>query len=160
MQELLRDSRMALRHIELKEMWVEEQHWLHALPMSVWVRLVSNFLEHMSASDFRDDVIQALTRAHGHLQYRLWSVLERSPWNLLIGDMASNLGALVSLSEPPPCEVARKLWALYRSGSLPEICHQMRLRIHPVGLSFFVSTLKTPACPHPKFITCNFIKNA
>ena len=117
--ELMRDARVALRRDELLDLWDEEQDWLTQLSPGVWNRFVDRCLPHDLGADLADQVLKALSRAHGHLQYRIFNVTSKYPWSLCKGDVRHNIHELCALSSPPSCEVASKMWLLSRSGSLP-----------------------------------------
>lgn len=109
-QELMEDSRLALRYEELIPVISEELSWLCNLDAAVWERLGQ--LCALSGEHLAHEVIR-----QGHYSYHfIWRrVLEPAgghPWSLLRGgDIEGNLEEL--RSEAPPSEpVARQIWEL------------------------------------------------
>lgn len=114
---LLEDDRAARRRDELFSEFWDEFQWLAELPGAVWICLAGLVGRSSSALELRSDCLEAAFLSGGYVDRRLFSKLRARPWDLLSGDIRSNLATLEQEAERPSDPTAAKLWTLMRLGA-------------------------------------------
>ena len=113
LQEIMEDSRVAMRYAEIKDALFDELDWLQGIGLPVWDRLASVCGD--TGFSLRSAVLSCGHKAAAFFDYRVLSKINKLPWSLAMGDQDSNINELIS--GPPPTElVANKIYKLAKFG--------------------------------------------
>lgn len=111
---LLKDPRVALHAVSMRQDMVGKVNAVAALPSEVWSLLGS--LCGTNGIDLMSACIQASHKALAFFEFRVLSAAEGLPWSLCRGDISWNLEQLKDGSCPEHSDVASKAWQLLQMG--------------------------------------------